>query len=102
MIGADRRLSLITIARSKRAAGILKNMWQIIKFVWNATRGHHLAPWRAPYLRWRMETYTGIRARDLDFFTMMMICWRMRVRLFYFMLWTAKMKGYSGKHPKNY
>ena len=29
---------------------------------WKLTKGYHLAPWRSPYLRWRIETWTGIEA----------------------------------------
>ena len=33
-------------------------------FLWRATRGHRLQPWRSPYLRWRVETYTGDARRS--------------------------------------
>jgi hypothetical protein len=36
-----------------------------LRFLWNATRGHRLAPWRSEYLRWRVETYSGKRAETL-------------------------------------
>ncbi len=29
-------------------------------------RGHRLAPWRSPYLCWRLEAYWGIPAEKLD------------------------------------
>ncbi len=37
-------------------------MLEWIRFSWNATRGYRLRPWRSPYLRWRVETYTGKKA----------------------------------------
>jgi hypothetical protein len=30
-------------------------------------RGHRLAPWRSPYLRWRMETYSGLKMDKIGF-----------------------------------
>ncbi len=42
-------------------------MHYILRFLWNATRGHHLTPWRSPYLRWRIETYTGIKMQSIGF-----------------------------------
>jgi len=36
-----------------------------IRFLWNATRGHRLAPWRSEYLKWRIETYSGKKADSL-------------------------------------
>ncbi|MFB3814576.1 MAG: hypothetical protein ACE14L_10735 [Terriglobales bacterium] len=31
----------------------------IFRFLWNATRGHRLAPWRSPYLRWLLLVAFG-------------------------------------------
>ncbi len=40
-------------------------MWYILRFIWNATRGHRLAPWRSPYIKWRLETYTGLKMEKI-------------------------------------
>jgi hypothetical protein len=42
-------------------------MHELLKFFWNSTRGHRLAPWRSPYLRWRMETYSGLKMDKIGF-----------------------------------
>ncbi len=34
----------------------------MLRFLWRATRGYRLRPWRSPYLRWRIETYWGTPA----------------------------------------
>ena len=34
-------------------------------FVWNATRGNRLRPWRSECLKWRVETYTGKHAEEV-------------------------------------
>lgn len=38
----------------------------MLRFLWLATRGYRFAPWRSPYLRWRIETYCGIPADSID------------------------------------
>jgi hypothetical protein len=43
------------------------HMRELLRFFWNSTRGHRLAPWRSPYLRWRMETYSGLKMDKIGF-----------------------------------
>ena len=38
-----------------------------LRFLWNATKGHRLAPWRSPYLLWRIETYCGVKMTQIGF-----------------------------------
>src|SRR5271165_4079522 len=63
---------------------LLATMRYILRFLWNATRGHRLAPWRSPYLRWRIETYTGIKMQSIGFLE-----------------WTGEMERYARVKPKN-
>ena len=46
----------------------------MLRFLWRATRGYRLRPWRSPYLRWRMETYWGIPAEKIGFSGFLAIC----------------------------
>ena len=39
----------------------------MLRFLWRATRGYRITPWRSPYLRWRMETYWGKPASEIQF-----------------------------------
>ena len=34
----------------------------MLRLGWEATRGNRLRPWRSSYLRWRIETYSGLEA----------------------------------------
>ena len=59
--------------------------------MWRLSKGYRLRPWRSPYLRWRIETYSGldadrIAARDFWEFT-----WRNRRELIQFLRWADKM-----------
>ena len=79
----------------------LKHIGYIIRFLWNATRGHHLAPWRSPYLRWRIETYTGLKMQSIGFLEFWGFSWRERRELVRFLTWTGEMERYARVKPKN-
>jgi hypothetical protein len=76
-------------------------MRYILRFLWNATRGHHLAPWRSPYLRWRIETYCGVKMDQVGFLEFWGFLLRERKELVRFLKWTAKMDRYARPKPKN-
>ena len=76
-------------------------MWYLLRFLWNATRGHHLAPWRSPYLKWRIETYTGVKMKDIGFLEFFEFTWKERAELFRFLQWPAEMERYARPKPKN-
>jgi hypothetical protein len=104
------RASLRYIARTtasdfldfSAAADILvAAMRYILRFLWNATRGHHLTPWRSPYLRWRIETYTGIKMQSIGFLEFFGFSWRERAELLRFLKWTGEMERYARVKPKN-
>lgn len=76
-------------------------MWYILRFLWNATRGHRFTPWRSPYLHWRFETYSGIRISRLGFIEFWRFTWRERVRILRFLHWTGEMEKYARVKPQN-
>ena len=66
-------------------------------FLWRATRGYRLFPWRSPYLRWRLETYTGKPAETVtggDFLRLALRDWRQMLR---FLRWTSEIRSYAGE-----
>jgi hypothetical protein len=77
------------------------SMGKILHFFWNATRGHRLAPWRSPYLRWRMETYSGLKMDKIGFLEFWGFFFRERAQLMRFLRWTAEMENYARPKPKN-
>jgi hypothetical protein len=65
------------------------------RFLWTATRGHRLRPWRSAYLKWRLETFTGKHAEEVragDF-------WRFLVsergQVVRFLGWLREMRTYA-------
>jgi hypothetical protein len=55
-------------------------------------RGHRLAPWRSPYLRWRVETYSGMKAETLTARDVLRFVWESRWELLSFLSWTGRMR----------
>ena len=63
----------------------------MIRFLWKASRGYRLRPWRSPYLRWRMETYWGLHAESIGFKEFWLFTWRHRGELLRFLRWSDRM-----------
>lgn len=59
-------------------------------FLWLASRGYRLRPWASPYLRWRVETYSGIPAESLDAAAFIRFTWRERRSLLAYLRWVAR------------
>jgi hypothetical protein len=72
-----------------------------LRFLWNATKGHRLAPWRSPYLLWRIETYCGVKMTKIGFLEFWEFLWRERSSLWRFLKWTGEMERYAHPKPKN-
>jgi hypothetical protein len=72
-----------------------------LRFLWNATRGHRLAPWRSPYLLWRIETYCGVKMTQIGFLEFWEFLWRERTSLWRFLKWTGEMDRYAHPKPKS-
>ncbi|MGA7341443.1 MAG: hypothetical protein WBE72_24970 [Terracidiphilus sp.] len=63
-----------------------------LRFLWNATRGHRLTPWRSEYLRWRVETYSGKRAETLTAAGVAAFLWASKWELLSFLAWTRRLE----------
>jgi len=72
-------------------------MFAALRFLWNATRGHRLAPWRSEFLRWRVETYSGKRAETLTAKSVMGFFWTERWELLKFLRWTGQLEREAGR-----
>ena len=76
-------------------------MGEAIRFIWNATRGHRLRPWRSGYLKWRLETYSGLHAEEVkarDFWRFLL---SERSQLLRFTRWLSEMRSYANAPDKD-
>jgi hypothetical protein len=64
-------------------------MLNALRYYWIMSKGHRLTPWRSPYIRWRMETFFGQEAADLDARNFFALMWRARARMERFLEWVA-------------
>ena len=68
-------------------------MFDGLRFLYAATRGYRLRPHRSPYLRWRLETYTGKAAGEVgarDFFR---VLWSERGQVLRFRRWLGELRS---------
>jgi hypothetical protein len=65
-------------------------MWNIFKFYWLASRGYRFRPWESPYIRWRLETFLGKEAANLDAKKFLQLSWKYRNNLNSFADWAAE------------
>jgi len=63
----------------------------MLRFLWRATRGYRLRPWRSPYLRWRIETFSGLHAEQIGFREFWHFVWQRRHDLLRFLDWADRM-----------
>ena len=63
-----------------------------LRFLWVASCGYRLRPWRSPYLRWRIETYSGIPAEQVTWEVFWNFLWKERRDLWRFLEWGAEMR----------
>ena len=75
-----------------------------LRFFWWASKGQRLAPWRSPYVRWRVETYSGLPAESVTLRRVLALLWRERVQFARFVRWVSEMSRFAAVgercHPK--
>ena len=65
----------------------------MLRILWRLTRGYRVCPWRSPYLRWRVETYSGLHAERITFREFWSFAWKHRRDLMRYLLWADSMAG---------
>ncbi len=65
------------------------------RFLWTATRGHRLRPWRSEYLKWRLETFTGKPAEEVGARDFGRFLFSERRQLLRFLRWLGEMRECS-------
>jgi hypothetical protein len=63
----------------------------MIRYLWRASKGYRLTPWRSPYWRWRIETYSGLHADQITPGDFWRFVWTHRTEMFRFLRWADRM-----------
>jgi hypothetical protein len=64
-------------------------MLNALRYYWITARGYRLRPWASPYLQWRLETFFGKDAAELDPRKFLSLMWRERARMEHFLEWVG-------------
>ena len=67
-------------------------MIRVIRFLWSATRGSRLRPWRSEYIKWRIETYSGMSAESITALDVLRFFWREKMNLLRFLRWAGQLE----------
>jgi len=70
-------------------------MLAAVIFLWNATRGSRLRPWRSQCLKWRLETFTGRRAETVGLAEFLRFLYAERRQLLRFLRWLGEMRRFA-------
>lgn len=65
----------------------------MVGFLWQASKGYRLTPWRSPYLRWRIETYWGLHASEISASGFWRFLWEHRSEMIRFTRWADRMRA---------
>lgn len=73
-------------------------MLSALRYYWITAKGYRLRPWASPYLRWRMETFFGEDAANLDPDRFLKLLWQERARLRRFLRWSDERRKAQHSH----
>jgi len=76
-------------------------MLNAIHYYWITTKGYRLHPWDSPYVQWRMETFFGEEAGELDREKFMRLMWRERKRMWRFLGWVKERRRAITRKKRN-
>ena len=63
----------------------------MLRIAWRLSKGYRLRPWRSPYLRWRIETYSGMHADRITARDFLRFAWSERRELIRYLAWADRM-----------
>ena len=68
-------------------------MLNAIRYYWIISKGYRLWPWKSPYIQWRLETFFGHEAADLNAGKFFHLMWRERARMARFLRWVGERRA---------
>jgi len=71
-------------------------MLNALRYYWVIAKCYRLHPWDSPYIQWRLETYFGKEAAELDREKFVSLMWRERARMWRFLDWVRERRRAQG------
>jgi len=75
-------------------------MISAVWFWWRACKGYRLRPWESPYLRWRVETYSGKPAGKLKLADFWELFRAERGQIGTYLGWVGEMRSLANEKKK--
>ncbi len=88
------------IARPRGIGAAGQAMWSALRYYWIFAKGYRLRPWKSPYIRWRMETFFGTEAAELDARKLVRLLWRERAQIRRFLRWAEERRREQRRHDR--
>lgn len=63
----------------------------MVRLLLRMTHGYRLTPWCSPYLRWRLETYSGVEAGTITPRLFWRLVWANRHQFVRYLRWAERM-----------
>ena len=80
------------MAAFRQALRLVRSSPTIAGFLWTTTRGYRLRPWQSPYLRWRVETFSGMHAETMTAASMGRLLWIEKRQFLRFLAWIGELQ----------
>jgi len=64
-----------------------------IAVAFRLAKGYRLRPWESPYLKWRVETWSGLHAETITRPVFVRFVWQHRADLWRYLQWAARESG---------
>jgi len=61
-----------------------------LRVAWKLSAGYRLHPWDSPYLKWRIETWSGLDAASIDRTAFCEFTWKHRAELLRYLRWAGR------------
>ncbi len=71
-----------------------------VRLWWDGCRGFRLTPWRSPYLRWRVETYSGKPAGSLKIRDFVALFLAERRQILHYLHWLGEMRELASERKR--
>ena len=68
-------------------------MFATLRYYWLIAKGYRFHPWDSPYILWRMETFFGPAAENLNGWKFLQMLWRERSRMRRFLSWAEERRA---------
>jgi hypothetical protein len=75
-------------------------MLRALRYYWMVAKGYRLRPWCSPYLQWRMETFFGPEANNLDARKFFRLMWRERQLMKRFIIWADERRREQNRRTR--